>query len=105
MALKRESDEKVFKDALQLVGGEIAGLVEGAESDFAGAEVDEDFVELVVVLDVFGALLAGDDIERRLGDVEVAFFTSSGMWRQKKVSNKVRMWEPSTSASVMMTIL
>ena len=30
---------------------------------------------------------------------------SSCMWRKKKVSSRVRMCEPSTSASVMMMIL
>ena len=29
---------------------------------------------------------------------------SSGMWRKKNVSRRVRMCDPSTSASVMMTI-
>ena len=31
-------------------------------------------------------------------------FTSSGICRKKNVSSSVRMWEPSMSASVMMTI-
>ena len=33
---------------------------------------------MVVVLDVFGAFFAGDEIERGLGDVEVAAFDEGG---------------------------
>ena len=34
------------------------------------AEFDQDVVEFVIVLDVFRALFAGDEVEWRLGDVE-----------------------------------
>ena len=53
---------EVFKDDPELLAGERARLVVGAQDDFAGAEVDEDAVELVVVLDVFLALLAADEL-------------------------------------------
>ena len=43
-----------------------------AEDDLAGAQLDEDLVELVVVLDVFRAFFAGDQVQRRLGNVEEA---------------------------------
>ena len=39
-----------------------------------------------------------------LGELEFSFSINSRMWRKKKVSSRVRMWLPSTSASVMMMI-
>ena len=39
------------------------------------------------------------------GPIMEPAFTKAGICRQKKVNKSVRMWEPSTSASVMMMIL
>ena len=69
----------------------------GAAQNFAG--------EFFVVLDVLLALALLDAVERRLRDEHLPRLISSCMWRKKNVSSSVRMWEPSTSASVMMMIL
>ena len=45
---------------------------EAGEDDVFGAELEEDAVELIVVVDVLLTLLALDFVERRLGDVDVA---------------------------------
>jgi len=42
------------------------------QDDLLGAELEEDAVELLVVVDVLLALLALDFVEGRLGDVDVA---------------------------------
>jgi hypothetical protein len=57
-------------------------------------------------LSTYSALACRDDlVERRLGDEDAPCLISSGIWRKKNVSSSVRMWLPSTSASVMMMIL
>ena len=45
---------------------------EPRQDDVLGAELEEDAVQLLVVVDVLLALLALDLVERRLGDVDVA---------------------------------
>ena len=53
-------------------GGEDVGVAGAGQHDLLGAELEEDAVELLVVVDVLLALLALDFVERRLGDVDVA---------------------------------
>ena len=72
--VKRESDERLSRMTFSSSAVKLRDWSQVRRIDFAGAEFDEDLVELVVVLHVFGALLAGHQIERRLGDVEVAAF-------------------------------
>jgi hypothetical protein len=43
-----------------------------------------------------------DLVQRRLGDVDVAALDQLGHLAVEEVSSRVRMWAPSTSASVMM---
>jgi hypothetical protein len=63
---------EVLDDGLDLRGGEDVGVGEAGEDDVLGAELEEDAVELVVVVDVLLTFLALDLVERRLGDVDVA---------------------------------
>ena len=53
-------------------GAKTCWSFEAGEDDVLGAELEEDAVELLVVVDVLLALLALDFVERRLGDVDVA---------------------------------
>ncbi len=97
-----------FEDVLELVVGE--GLVRcrrppPAASRHRHTDLDEHPVQLGVVLHILLLLLSRDLVKRRLGDVDVTGLDEAGIWRQKKVSRSVRMWAPSMSASVMMTIL
>jgi hypothetical protein len=62
-----------FRRSCRSCAGAKTWLVgEPGEDDVLGAELEEDAVELLVVVDVLLALLALDFIERRLGDVDVA---------------------------------
>ena len=63
---------EVFDDAIDLGGVEGVAVAEAGEGDVFGAELEEDAVELLVVVDVLLPFLALDFVERRLGDVDVA---------------------------------
>jgi hypothetical protein len=66
---------------------------------------DQIALQRFLVLQVLLGVAALDLVERRLGDIDVAVLDQLGIWRKKKVKSRVRIWAPSTSASVMMMIL
>ena len=55
-------------------GGEDVAVLDPGQHDVLGAELEEDAVHLLVVVDVLLALLALDLVKRRLGDVDEARF-------------------------------
>ena len=63
---------EVFDDLLDLGRGENVAVGEAREHDVFGAELEENAVQLIVVVDVLFAFLALDFVEGRLGDVDVA---------------------------------
>jgi hypothetical protein len=63
---------KQLEHVLELSRGEDLAVGEVLELHFLGAERDENAIERGVVIDVFLALLALDEIERRAGDIDVA---------------------------------
>ncbi len=65
-------DDEQLEDFDELPFGELAAVGDVAQADILGAQLDEDAVQLGVVLDVLDPLLAGDLVERRLGDVDEA---------------------------------
>ena len=63
-----------FEDFLQLAGTENLAVRKIFDLHFIRTDADEDFVQLRVVIDIFLALLAFDQIKGRLGDVDFALF-------------------------------
>ena len=61
-----------FENVLQLRGRDFLVVGKILQPNILGAERDEDFVQLHVVIDIFFALLALDLIERRLRNVDFA---------------------------------
>jgi hypothetical protein len=68
------SDSSKFQDFGQLLFRQLLAGRQVAQADILRAELDEDFVHLRVVIDVFDPLFAGDLVERRLGDIDKALF-------------------------------
>ena len=61
-----------LEDFLELTGTEDFAIGQIFDLHFIGADTDEDFVELRVVIDILLALLPLDEVERRLCDVDLA---------------------------------
>ncbi len=85
----------------QLRAGELGPRRE-PQNGALDALLDQVILERPLVLQVDRPAPALGLIERRLRDVEVPPIDQLGICRKKNVSSRVRMWEPSTSASVMM---
>ena len=65
---------KEFEDFLQLAGTENFAVRKIFDLHFIRTDADEDFVQLRIVIDVFLALLAFDQVKGRLGNVDFALF-------------------------------
>src|SRR5688572_13761571 len=89
----------------ELVFRELAAILQVAQADFIRPKLNQDLIHLHVIVYILDALFAGDEIERRLGDIDVPVLHQLGHLPVKKVRSSVRMCEPSTSASVMMMTL
>ena len=63
-----------FEDFLQLAGTENLAVRKIFDLHFIRTDADEDFVQLRIVIDVFLALLAFDQVKGRLGNVDFALF-------------------------------
>ena len=63
-----------LEDFLQLAGTENLAVRKIFNFHFIRTDADEDFVQLRIVIDVFLALLAFDQVEGRLGNVDFALF-------------------------------
>ena len=95
---------RLVDDGAQIGAGALLARGE-AQHAVLEAGVDQVVLERPLVLEVLLGLAALDLVERRLGDVDVAALDQLRICRKKKVSSSVRIWAPSTSASVMMMIL
>jgi hypothetical protein len=62
----------------------------------------QELIQRLIVLDVALGLAVLDLVQRWLGDVDVAAFDEFGHLPVEEGQQQVRMWAPSTSASVMM---
>ena len=63
-----------FQDIFQFLAAEAAIFSDGTQSHFLGGQLDENFIQSVVILNVFLTFLALDLVERRLRNIEVASF-------------------------------
>lgn len=99
-----EVDQR-FQNGRELVRRKGTGTVRKAEGHVIDGQFNQFAVQGYVILHVFLLFLRMMRYRGACAMYRYPARTSCGMWRQKKVRSRVRMWAPSTSASVMMMIL